>query len=150
YTMKTFIRTLLISILALIVLGGAGYWFIQDLASDEGGEISEIAEELEQQASAEAEAETADAGEENKGKQADVGMNETQLQTYIHQMTHQKVVADKKFGKVEMSEENIKNLLKIVQLNYDVYEHSNFYEDTLMAWAQGDFSNAVSVHNTIW
>ena len=49
-----------------------------------------------------------------------------------------------------MSEENIGNMLKIVKENYDHYKHSDFYEKTLLSWQEGDFSNAVSVHNTIW
>lgn len=149
--MKKLTRTLLISIIALVVLGGTGYYLVQKIAADGGNRISNIAEDLEQREADKAEAATTKEGQESKGgKQADIGMDEGHLQTYIHQMTHQKVVADKKFGKVEMSEENIRNLLKIVQLNYDDYEHSKFYESTLMAWEKGDFSNAVGVHNRIW
>lgn len=146
--MKTMMRTLLIAVIVLGLLGGAGYWVVQELAAKDGDKISAIAEELEQQDSNRVEAETVNTDE--AGEQMANGMDEEELQIYLHQMTHQKVTADKKFGAVEMSEANIENLLKIVQANSGVYEHSDFYEETLNAWADGDFSNAVTVHNTIW
>ena len=146
--MKTLMRTILFSFIGLLVLGGAGYWFVQDFFSKDSGEISEVAEKIEQR---EASAETTDSSQTKKSAaKADVDMEEERVQIYLHQMTHQKIVADKKRGAVEMSDENIGNMLKIVEENYDYYEHSDFYETTLMAWKDGDFSNAVSVHNTIW
>ena len=146
--MKTLFRTILFSIIGLLVLGGAGYWFVQDFLADDGGEISKVAEEIDQR---EVSAETTGTAEAAKTvDNADVDMEEERVQIFLHQMTHQKITADKKRGAVEMSEENIGNMLKIVQENYDYYEHSEFYEETLLAWQDGNFSNAVSVHNTIW
>ncbi|QHJ70621.1 DUF6241 domain-containing protein [Planococcus halotolerans] len=146
--MKKLMRTILLSFIGLLVLGGAGYWFVQDFFADDGGEISKVAEEIEER---EVSAETTDTAQAKKSvDKADADMDEERVQIYLHQMTHQKIVADKKRGAVEMSEENITNMLKIVKENYDHYEHSDFYEQTLMAWQDGDFSKAVSVHNTIW
>uniref|UniRef100_UPI003568D960 DUF6241 domain-containing protein n=1 Tax=Planomicrobium okeanokoites TaxID=244 RepID=UPI003568D960 len=128
--------------------GGAGYWFMQDFLEDDGGEISKVAEEIEQR---EVSAETTETTEETKTvDKTDADMDEERVQIYLHQMTHQKITADKKRGAVEMSEENIGNMLKIVKENYDHYKQSDFYEKTLLSWQEGDFSNAVSVHNTIW
>lgn len=146
--MKTLFRTILFSFIGLLVLGGAGYWFVQDFFASDGGEISKVAEEIDQR---EVSAETTDTAQTKKSvDKADADMEEERVQIYLHQMTHQKIIADKKRGAVEMSEENIGNMLKIVKENYDYYEHSEFYEKTLMAWQDGDFSNSVSVHNTIW
>lgn len=146
--MKKLMQTILLSFIGLLVLGGAGYWFVQDFFADDGGELSEVAEEIEER---EVSAETTDTKQAKKSvNKADADMDEERVQIYLHQMTHQKIVADKKRGAVEMSEENITNMLKIVKENYDYYEHSEFYEQTLLAWQNDDFSNAVSVHNTIW
>ena len=146
--MKKLMRTILLSFIGLLVLGGAGYWFVQGFFADDGGEIGEVAQEIEER---EVSAETTDTSKAKKSvDKADVDMDEERVQIYLHQMTHQKIVADKKRGAVEMSEENITNMLKIVKENYDYYEHSEFYEQTLLAWQDDDFSNAVSVHNTIW
>ncbi|XKE93951.1 DUF6241 domain-containing protein [Metaplanococcus flavidus] len=146
--MKKLLRTILFSVIGLLVLGGAGYWFVQDFLASDGGEISKVAEEIDQR---EVSAETTETAQAKKSvDNADVDMEEERVQIYLHQMTHQKITADKKRGAVEMSEENIGNMLKIVKENYDYYEHSDFYEQTLMAWQDGDFSNSVSVHNTIW
>ncbi|RLQ86662.1 DUF6241 domain-containing protein [Planomicrobium sp. Y74] len=146
--MKKLMRTILLSFIGLLVLGGAGYWFVQDFFADDDGELSKVAEEIEER---EVSAETTDTKQAKKSvNKADADMDEERVQIYLHQMTHQKIVADKKRGAVEMSEENITNMLKIVKENYDYYEHSEFYEQTLLAWQNDDFSNAVSVHNTIW
>ncbi|WP_282020602.1 DUF6241 domain-containing protein [Planomicrobium okeanokoites] len=146
--MKKVLQTILFSLIGLLLLGGAGYWFMQDFLEDDGGEISKVAEEIEQR---EVSAETTETAEETKTvDKTDADMDEERVQIYLHQMTHQKITADKKRGAVEMSEENIGNMLKIVKENYDHYKQSDFYEKTLLSWQEGDFSNAVSVHNTIW
>lgn len=149
--MKLILQTFLFSIIGLAVLAGAGYWFINNHSADEGDEISEVAKEIQQQTESSGEAQAAEpAKTAGVKKEAHVGMSEAQVQIYLHQMTHQKIVADKKRGAVEMSPENIKSMLTIVRKNIDTYEHSDFYEKTLTAWEQGEFSNAVTVHNTIW
>ncbi|WP_033542103.1 DUF6241 domain-containing protein [Planococcus sp. CAU13] len=146
--MKSILKVLLISVVVLAVLGGAGYWFVQSLAVKDEDKISAIVEELEQVEDGTVQAASGSAKETEE--LAEGGLEETQLQTYLHRMTHQKVTADKKFGAIEMSEANISNLLKIVEVNYNYYEHSEFYEEMLTAWQNGNFSNAVNVHNTIW
>ena len=146
--MKTTLLTIIISILALAVIGGAGYWFIQDFSSNDEGDIKAVAEQIEERQVSGATAEAVDT--ENTDDKPVPDMEEGQLQTYLHQMTHQKIVAAKKIGAIEMSDENIGNMLKIVKENENLYKHSEFYLETLAAWEKGDFSNSVSVHNTIW
>ncbi|WP_142825908.1 DUF6241 domain-containing protein [Planococcus soli] len=141
--MNLLIKTIAITFGILALLAAAGYYFITQSAFSDG-EITEVAEEIEGRDEQEAVA------EENEEKNVDADMEEIQLQIYLHQMTHQKVAAAKKIGAVEMTPDNIDNLLTIVSANKAHYEHGEFYETALTAWKQGDFSNAVDVHNTIW
>lgn len=146
--MKIVMRTIVISVIGLAVLGGAGYWLLQGLFTEDGKEIAEVAEAIEQREEGKASAETPEA--KGAAGKVEADMDEERVQIYLHQMTHQKIVATEKRGAVEMSADNIDNMLKIVRANSAAYEHSAFYEETLTAWQQGDFSNAVAVHNTIW
>ncbi|HSP22683.1 MAG TPA: DUF6241 domain-containing protein, partial [Planococcus sp. (in: firmicutes)] len=75
-------------------------------------------------------------------------MREFEVQLYLHEMTHNKVYADIKFGSQPLTSESIARLIEIVEKND--YRDENFYLVTLDAWQRGDFSNAVKVHNTIW
>ncbi|MFD1031333.1 DUF6241 domain-containing protein [Metaplanococcus flavidus] len=146
--MKTILTTITISILTLAVIAGAGYWFIQDFTSNDAEEISAVADQIEERKLSDDTVEASDS--EGTADKPVEDMPEGKLQTYLHQMTHQKIVAAKKIGAVEMTDENIENMLRIVRGNKEFYEHSEFYEETLVAWEKGDFSNAVSAHNTIW
>lgn len=66
----------------------------------------------------------------------------------LHKMTHQKVKAEVKWGSLEITDERINNMLKTAQ-DSD-YQYKDFYIESLTAWQEGDFSNAVQVHNVIW
>lgn len=128
--------------IGVLLAAGAYYFFLQN--SSGAGEISKVADEIEEREGQEVAAEKPEAEED------EADMEEIRLQITLHQMTHQKIIADKKKGAIEMTPDNIDDLLTIVKANKDHYEHSDFYETTLTAWQQGDFSNAVHVHNTIW
>lgn len=128
-----------IGVLALLVAGGY-YMFTQN--SSKGEEITKVAEVLEKKAEQTVSAE--------KVESEDLEMTEVDVQTYMHRMTHQKIVASEKKGQVEMTPENIDGLLTIVNTYASHYKHSDFYLEALNKWKEGDFSNAVYVHNTIW
>lgn len=146
--MKALFKTIAISFSVLALLAGTGYYFVlQHSSPDE--EITSVAEKIESREGQDAAAEE-NASQASQADTDEADMKEGQLQIHLHHMTHQKITADKKRGAVEMTAENIENLLTIVQANNDYYEHSDFYESALTAWQQGDFSNAVHVHNTIW
>ncbi|WHY00039.1 DUF6241 domain-containing protein [Neobacillus sp. DY30] len=78
-------------------------------------------------------------------------MNEGELIQEVHNMTHQKVEADKKWGSSEITADK-------VQILYDVIKNKNFKNsstkqmliDILEPWIGKDFTNAVSAHNRIW
>ncbi|WP_213810490.1 DUF6241 domain-containing protein [Jeotgalicoccus sp. WY2] len=63
-------------------------------------------------------------------------------------MTHQKVKAEIKWGSLEITKERINNMLTTAEKSD--YQYKDFYIETLSAWQQGDFTNAVQVHNVIW
>ncbi|MBF0705431.1 hypothetical protein IQ283_02345 [Alkalihalobacillus hwajinpoensis] len=77
---------------------------------------------------------------------------EEQFINSIHGMTHQKVLADEKWGLYEMNDESIANMLDILDKvkSQETYEHYDFYYETLTQWKKGNFENAVDVHNQIW
>ena len=70
------------------------------------------------------------------------------VQTLIHRMSHQKVKADEKRGFILMTDEKIDWLLYKIQ--FQGLEHEDTYREILEEWKQGDFSNVVEHHNTIW
>ncbi|MBT2581195.1 DUF6241 domain-containing protein [Planococcus sp. ISL-109] len=143
--MKTVLKTMIIALVVLGGLGAAGYYAFQSLTSPDK-EINEAAKQAGQQLEQEEDTEAPKSG----ATPATIGMDEGRFQTMLHQMTHQKIVADKKRGAIEMTPETIDNMLKIARVNEGIYKQSAFYEKTLTAWEQGDFTNAVTVHNTIW
>ena len=75
-------------------------------------------------------------------------MREFDVQLYLHEMTHNKVYADVKRGSRPLTSDSIARLIEIVEKNS--YRDEKFYLETLAAWQEGNFSNAVEVHNTIW
>ncbi|GAB3064360.1 hypothetical protein GCM10027156_13070 [Salinicoccus sesuvii] len=74
--------------------------------------------------------------------------SERQFADSIHYMTHQKVKATKKWGHLEITDERLEQKYETAKASNYVYR--DFYMETLEAWMDGDFSNAVAVHNIIW
>lgn len=141
--MKNRIKPIGIFLGIVVLLAAGGYYFV--LQNSPGtGEISEVADKIKELEGTEVKAEKPGTEEDEPD------MKEIRLQINLHQMTHQKIIADKKKGAIEIKTDTIDDLLTIVKANTDHYEHSEFYETTITAWKQGDFSNAVDVHNTIW
>ena len=146
--MKSILKIIAVTIGVLALLAGGGYYFITQNSS-KGAEITEIAEEIEE-SNAKVVAAKKDKTDDKKVESADPKMSEGKLQIYMHQMTHQKIVASEKKGAVEMTPENIEGLLTIVNTYGGHYKHTDFYLRELNKWKEGNFSNAVYVHNTIW
>lgn len=74
--------------------------------------------------------------------------NEEDFMSALHYMTHQKVTATTKWGSLEITDERINELVKV--LDEKEFEHEIYYRETLKDWKAGDFSNSVDVHNRIW
>ncbi|KYG59401.1 DUF6241 domain-containing protein [Planococcus maritimus] len=132
--MSEFAKTMMLSVVLIGLIGAAGYYVLLPLFSADAN-IALAAKKANGQRPEEGQA---------------IGMSEPQFQKRLHQMTHQKVVADEKRGVVEMTPETIENMLLIVTANQDVYDRAFFYELELNAWQESDFSNASEFHNVIW
>lgn len=69
----------------------------------------------------------------------------------MHLMTHQKIIADTKWGAVEMTPERVAVLYKYVQ---DTDKNDFEHKDTLLAilekWKAGNFSSVDDDHNILW
>jgi hypothetical protein len=75
-------------------------------------------------------------------------MKEKQVQDVIHQMSHQKIKAEKKWGFIPLTRERVDRLIEIVNINQ--YEHGDVYLDILKEWKEGNFTYIDGDHNTIW
>ncbi|MDR4945773.1 DUF6241 domain-containing protein [Neobacillus cucumis] len=74
--------------------------------------------------------------------------SEEAVENIMHQMTHQKVIADQKWGAIPMIPDTINQVYKVVK-------DSDFPDkDDLMSmledWKAGNFSHAASNHNYLW
>ncbi|MFC7365185.1 MULTISPECIES: DUF6241 domain-containing protein [Bhargavaea] len=85
-----------------------------------------------------------------------VGVNgnspEEKILDVMHQMTHQKIVANQKWGAVPMTTRNIEQLESIVSStdNIRTPEVKKQLLQIIAKWKQGDFSEADTDHNYIW
>src|SRR5699024_581213 len=75
-------------------------------------------------------------------------MSESAVMDSIHEMTHQKVKASRKWGALQITPERVERLLEVVKAND--YEHRELYLDILGEWNAGRFGNSVTAHNAIW
>jgi hypothetical protein len=66
----------------------------------------------------------------------------------MHEMTHQKVVADEKWGATQITEERVNMLYNIVK--HSTYKEKLTLLKILSKWKAGDFHTVDSDHNTLW
>lgn len=77
--------------------------------------------------------------------------NDEEVQNVLHRMSHEKVIADEKWGeRIEMSEENIKKMSWIIEENKDRLIRYETYREIIDKWMEGNFKSADDDHNTIW
>ncbi|MDF2904088.1 MAG: hypothetical protein K0S25_1726, partial [Bacillus sp. (in: firmicutes)] len=77
-------------------------------------------------------------------------MTELDVQTAIHMMSHQKVLADQKWGAIPLTSERVTRLIQVVDANSGEYENEDIYWEILSEWNKGFFVNIVYAHNAIW
>lgn len=87
-----------------------------------------------------------------KQKRSQKEMTDNQFRDYIHKMSHQKVIADSKWGFYEISKERITWLLEALENEKVKNALSNYdaYHDILTRWNKDDFSFVDKDHNTVW
>lgn len=120
--------------LGLFIYGGVNHFKDtkkeETLAKTEGMKVEEIMEQIDSEPDIEAEAE----------------MSQDQIINTMHKMTHQKIIADEKWGAIPMTKENIDNLVKVLE-NGD-------YDSRLLRiakkWQDGNFNSVADDHNTLW
>jgi hypothetical protein len=78
----------------------------------------------------------------------DHNSSEEEVMDTMHYMTHQKVMAEKKVGAVEMSKENIEKIYNIVQSS-DFKNKATLLE-IAVKWSNGNFSDIIEDHNYFW
>ncbi|MFZ7943918.1 DUF6241 domain-containing protein [Neobacillus sp. 19] len=77
-------------------------------------------------------------------------MPEEEVMAAIHQMSHQKVKAAKKWGALPLTPNRVKRLIEVVSDNRAKYVHASVYLDILTRWSKGDFSQVDHDHNAVW
>lgn len=75
---------------------------------------------------------------------------EDSVQQVIHNMSHQKVIADEKWGFLPLTAERVERLKYIIELDKRSYQHADVYLDILNRWENKDFSQVDNDHNAIW
>ncbi|MEN8701624.1 DUF6241 domain-containing protein [Bacillus infantis] len=135
---KSFFRNKLrLAGLGLIILVLAGYAAYNYTSLGKGERAAE-------------ERSAASKGEKNLEKLFPNNMEEEAVQQAIHDMSHQKVKAENKWGALQVTPDRISRLLSVVEANEMSYKHSSVYLDILERWNEGDFSSAARDHNRIW
>src|SRR5699024_2241131 len=100
-----------------------------------------------------------EAGQGGSGSRADMEFNvsdvpkdgwpsEKAFSYDLHHMSHQKGKADRKCGHLETTDKRISEMIHAAEESS--YEYRDFYIETLEAWQNDHFANAVEVHITIW
>lgn len=154
---------ILLSILIVAAIGIFGYIVIFDMFGDDT--TNESPDNQEEEPDKEAgedrktiggnvtDEELAEYEEEGKNpfgeKIALEELNDASIQEYIHGMSHQKVVAEAKWGYYELKPSRVEWLLEGVEEASDL-DHKQTYKNILNKWKNGDFSSVDEDHNQIW
>jgi len=77
-------------------------------------------------------------------------LRDRHYQDYIHKMSHQKVIADTKWGFYKITDVRIDWLLASLDVTYDFLDEGKIYREILTKWKNEDFSKIDQDHNTIW
>lgn len=75
--------------------------------------------------------------------------SEKDILEIVHNMTHQKVRSEEKWGFVQMTEVNLLAVKEVLQMNPAVNQNIDMLA-IVTKWLNNDFSNIVADHNSIW
>ncbi|MBN8251896.1 DUF6241 domain-containing protein [Priestia flexa] len=118
----------------------AGYSSLTTAASVEKEKAEEIEEEIKEQTS------FIGGVSEELGITAD--SEESEVMQIMHEMTHQKVRAQDKWGAVPLTNENVKKVIAIVEASS--FEHKTDMLTILKRWENDNFSTVAEDHNFFW
>ncbi|MFP7296775.1 DUF6241 domain-containing protein [Neobacillus niacini] len=79
----------------------------------------------------------------------DKSPTEKDIAEILHNMTHQKVRSEEKWGFVQITEVNLLAVKEVLQKNSDFNKNIDFLS-IVNDWLSADFSNIVRDHNVIW
>lgn len=158
------VRKTILWTLGILLLAGAGTWGYFYITGTESSETKEEEPSDSQEEKPEKKKEEKEVEELSEEKfeesSEDENLNpfgdekkadtvpEATIRDYIHQMSHQKVEAEQKWGFYRITDERISWLSEKVKTNE--YSEGAQYENILNAWSNGNFSNIDEHHNTIW
>ena len=74
--------------------------------------------------------------------------SQSEVMSVMHEMTHQKIKASKKWGATPMIKENIDTIYNLIEEND--FEAKVVLLQIMSRWKTGDFSRVDKDHNTIW
>ena len=141
-------KWIIISIIGILFIGmGIRWYFINNMSESAGvidnptnEELEKAKEVIEESFSSEKPDEEIITGSATDGN----------IQSVLHKMSHQKVRADQKWGKLEITKERLEYLSEMIDENKADLEYYDTYRDILDRWLAGDFSRAHIDHNKIW
>ncbi|WP_179292628.1 DUF6241 domain-containing protein [Bacillus sp. 7884-1] len=79
----------------------------------------------------------------------DESPSEKDIIEILHNMTHQKVRSEEKWGFVQMTEVNLLAMKEVLQKNPGFNQNIDLL-GIVTDWLNNDFSNIVAEHNEIW
>ncbi|CAI9391520.1 DUF6241 domain-containing protein [Niallia sp. Sow4_A1] len=145
---KSWLKYCIWSISFLLLIGVGTYIYYQHYFTDsiEGSFVSVEGEAIDQSIEKSKSKEVE--GEVDISKIDYDYWHEDRVISTMHEMTHQKVRADQKWGAVEMTEERIDMLNDIVKNS--TYHNKDALLKILSKWKEGDFRTADEDHNALW
>ena len=141
-------KWIIISIIGILFIGiGIAWYFINDMSESAGVINNPTNEEIEKAKEVIEES----FNKENVDEEIITGsVTDGSIQSVLHKMSHQKVRADQKWGKLEITKERLEYLSVLIDENKALLEYYETYRDILDRWLAGDFSRAHIDHNKIW
>lgn len=149
FILTTLILSVLVALAALVTFGWFS-WFDDEPAAEKIDKPVAEAKSANQE-------KAPDDDDQNKDKEPVRGViyagqewTEHIIMRTLHEMTHQKIRADQKWGAVAMTKENVQTMIRAVQDHKGSLDHYDLYMGMLNDWKAGDFSQADKQHNQLW
>lgn len=141
-------KWLMISIIGILLIGIGVGWYLTNSKSESVDAIDNPTKEEIEKAQ-----EVIEESFNNEQAEEEIisgQVTDSQVQSIIHKMSHQKVKADQKWGKLEITKQRLEYMSVIIDEYKNELEHYDVYRDILDHWLAGDFSRAHIDHNKIW